>query len=248
MKKYKNKIIFAVFALLVLTAAFFAGGAPKKTADEPKEKIAASIGAEEKKKEEPLQKEEKKEDTQEKPKAAEKAEEAKAEPKKEEKLKEEKKEPAAAAEKTAETAPEPKKEVKEQCYLSVQCKTILDNMEKLDPEKKELVPKNGVIYEEKKVSFDEGESVFDLLKREMQSNKIHMEFSFTPMYNSAYIEGIANFYEFDCGELSGWMYRVNGEYPNFGCSLYTLKPGDRVEWIYTCDLGRDIGGGYAAGG
>lgn len=247
MKKYKNKIIFAVFALLVLTAAFFAGGAPKKTAEEPKEKIAASVGAEEKKKEEPLQKEEKKEETQESPKAAEKAEAAKAEPKKESEPKEEKKEPAAAAEKTAETAPQPKKEAKEQCFLSVQCKTILDNMEKLDPEKKELVPKNGVIYEEKKVSFDEGESVFDLLKREMQSNKIHMEFSFTPMYNSAYIEGIANLYEFDCGELSGWMYRVNGEYPNFGCSLYTLKPGDRVEWIYTCDLGRDIGGGYAAG-
>lgn len=33
--------------------------------------------------------------------------------------------------------------------------------------------------------------------------KIHMESSFTPVYNSAYIEGIHNLYEFDVGKLSG---------------------------------------------
>lgn len=27
-----------------------------------------------------------------------------------------------------------------------------------------------------------------------------------------------------------------------------LKDGDVVEWVYTCDLGRDVGGGTAAGG
>ena len=70
---------------------------------------------------------------------------------------------------------------------------------------------------------------------------IHMESSWTPIYNSAYIEGIHNLYEFDCGELSGWMYRVNGWYPNYGCSRYQLKQGDVVEWRYTCDLGEDVG-------
>ena len=75
-----------------------------------------------------------------------------------------------------------------------------------------------------------------------------MEFSVTPIYDSAYIEGIANLYEFDCGELSGWMYRVNGWFPNYGCSRYVLQDGDTVEWLYTCDLGEDVGGGYAAGG
>ena len=49
-------------------------------------------------------------------------------------------------------------------------------------------------------------------------------------------------YEFDCGALSGWMYRVNGWYPNYGCSRYQLKDGDVVEWRYTCDLGNDVGG------
>lgn len=69
----------------------------------------------------------------------------------------------------------------------------------------------------------------------------------TPIYNSAYIEGIGNLYEFDCGELSGWMYKVNGWFPNYGCSRYRLKSGDRVEWVYTCDLGRDVGGYYSTG-
>ncbi|OQA08093.1 MAG: hypothetical protein BWY65_01620 [Firmicutes bacterium ADurb.Bin373] len=134
------------------------------------------------------------------------------------------------------------------CTLSVRCDTILNNIKWLDPEKVELVPEDGVIFPAARVTFYEGESVFNLLLREMKKNKIHMEFENTPIYNSAYIEGINNLYEFDCGELSGWMYKVNGWFPNYGCSRYQLKDGDVVEWVYTCDLGRDVGGYYAIGG
>lgn len=130
------------------------------------------------------------------------------------------------------------------CTLSIECKTILDNMDSLDKEKVELVPENGVIMPATTVTFYEGESVFNLLQRETKKNKIHMEFSNTPIYNSAYIEGIHNLYEFDCGELSGWMYKVNEWFPNYGCSRYLIKEGDVIEWVYTCDLGRDVGGGF----
>lgn len=92
--------------------------------------------------------------------------------------------------------------------------------------------------------FTEGESVFDVLLRVCTEQKIHMEFTETPMYQSAYIEGIGNLYEFDCGDLSGWMYRVNGCFPNYGCSQYTLADGDVIEWLYTCDLGKDVGGAF----
>ena len=139
-------------------------------------------------------------------------------------------------------------DIAQTCTLSVRCDTILQNMAWLDPEKVQLVPKDGVIFAEQTVTFYEGESVFNLLLREMKKNKIHMEFTNTPIYNSAYIEGIHNLYEFDCGELSGWMYKVNGWFPNYGCSRYQLKPGDKVEWVYTCDLGVDVGGFYAAAG
>ena len=132
------------------------------------------------------------------------------------------------------------------CTLSVKCDIILNNIAWLDKEKIDIVPEDGVIFASKTVTFYEGESVFNLLVREMKRNKIHMEFENIPIYNSAYIEGIANLYEFDCGELSGWMYKVNDWFPDYGCSRYQLKECDRVEWVYTCDLGADVGGGYSS--
>lgn len=132
--------------------------------------------------------------------------------------------------------------------LSVTAATILDNLDQFNEDKLEVLPKDGIIFKARTVTFYEGESVFDVLLREMRKHKIHMEFEMTPIYNSNYIEGINNIYEFDCGELSGWMYKVNGWFPNYGSSRYALKDGDVIEWVYTCDLGRDIGGDMAAAG
>ena len=134
------------------------------------------------------------------------------------------------------------------CTISVSCKTILNNIEYFDKNKIDIVPKDGIILAEKSAVFYEGESVFNLLVREMKKNKIHLEFVNTPIYNSAYIEGIANIYEFDCGSLSGWMYKVNDWFPNYGCSRYQLKDGDKVEWVYSCNLGRDVGAENYSGG
>ena len=131
--------------------------------------------------------------------------------------------------------------------LSVRCDMILDNMNLLDKEKRELVPTDGVIFPATVVTVYEGESVFNVLHREMKRARIHMAFRNTPVYNSAYIEGVNNLYEFDAGELSGWIYKVNGWFPNYGCSRYQPKPGDVVEWHYTCELGRDLGE-YGLGG
>ena len=134
------------------------------------------------------------------------------------------------------------------CTMSISCASILNHMNWLDKEKVELVPADGSILPPTTVTFYEGESVFNVLQRTCKQQKIHMEFMNTPMYNSAYIEGINNLYEFDCGELSGWMYSVNGWFPNYGCSRYALQPGDVICWEYTCDLGVDVGGYYSTGG
>lgn len=134
------------------------------------------------------------------------------------------------------------------CTFSIECSTILNNLDILDPDKLEMVPSGGTILSTTTVTFYEGESVFDVLQRVCRNSGIHMEASWTPIYNSAYVEGIHNLYEFDCGALSGWMYRVNGWYPNYGSSRYQLQQGDVVEWRYTCDLGHDVGGAYAVTG
>ena len=91
------------------------------------------------------------------------------------------------------------------CTFSIECSTILNNLDQLEPDKLEMVPSGGVILSKTTVTFYEGESVFDVLQRLCRDQGIHMESSWTPIYNSAYVEGIHNLYEFDCGELSGWM-------------------------------------------
>ncbi|MBQ9673399.1 MAG: DUF4430 domain-containing protein [Ruminococcus sp.] len=128
-------------------------------------------------------------------------------------------------------------------FMTIECKTILDNMEQLEPNLEEFVPENGVILKRTEYVLREGDTAFDMLERVTKSNKISMEYSGSDsnQYGTAYIEGINYLYEFSCGELSGWMYSVNGEFPRYGCSAYKLKDGDEIVWSYTCDLGRDVG-------
>ena len=156
--------------------------------------------------------------------------------------------PVKAPQEELPQSPQEEAEEKElYCTLSVSCETLLGDGSRLSAEKRGILPENGIIFPVKRVEFSEGESVFDVLLRETRNNKIHMEFMNTPIYGGVYIEGIGNIYEFDAGELSGWMYRVNGEFPNYSCSKYSLKQGDKIEFVYTCDLGKDVGNIYSKG-
>lgn len=129
------------------------------------------------------------------------------------------------------------------CTLEIRCDTILGNLENLTAGKNAYVPANGTILGTVRVAFSDGETVFDVLKRACTAQQIQLEYSWTPLYDSYYIEGINNLYEFDCGSESGWMYKVNGWFPNYGCSSYSLKDGDVIVWCYTCNgLGADVGG------
>ena len=40
------------------------------------------------------------------------------------------------------------------------------------------------------------------------------------------------------------MFRVNGEFSSVNADEYVLSEGDFVEWLYTTDLGKDIGNEY----
>ena len=155
-----------------------------------------------------------------------------------------------ASEKTTTTkAAETKKEASEKvttttedketckCTVVIDCSTILNNKDKLKSSKAAYVG-NGKILS-KKISFSEGDTVLKVLRKACDANKIQLEYT-----NDGYVEGINNIYEFDCGSDSGWMFRVNGVFPNYGAGSYKLSDGDTVEWLYTCDLGYDIGGGY----
>lgn len=130
-------------------------------------------------------------------------------------------------------------------WLTIRCDTVLDNWEDLDAALKDgkYIPEDGVILSRTRYVLRPGDSVFEILNRAVRHNKIHMEYQGADMnvYNSIYIQGINHLYEFSCGPLSGWVYKVNGESPDVGCSRCFPEDGDEIEWLYTCDLGRDVG-------
>ena len=128
------------------------------------------------------------------------------------------------------------------CTISIDCSTILDNMDKLERGKEGLIPADGILLAKTEVQYEDGDTVFTLLKRELQSRKMHYDFEGSG--SSAYLAGLCNIYEFDCGKLSGWEFAVNGSFPSVGVGVYKLSPGDSVALIYTCDLGDDIGNHY----
>lgn len=128
------------------------------------------------------------------------------------------------------------------CTITIRCDTVLDNQNLLEEAKVPYVPADGVILPEIEVEFTPGENVFDVLQRVCEAADIPLEYSWTPLYDSYYLEGICHLYEFDCGPESGWMYEVSGKFPNYGCSSYEVQPGDRIEWLYSCiGLGADLG-------
>ena len=130
------------------------------------------------------------------------------------------------------------------CTLEVRCDTLLGKLDQMTPEKAALVPENGILLETVELEFNGGESVFDVFRKVLREEKIHFEYVDASAYDSVYIEGIGNIYEFDCGPQSGWMYSVNGVHPGLGCSSYTLADGDVIVFHYTCDLGADLGADY----
>lgn len=128
------------------------------------------------------------------------------------------------------------------CTITIRCDTIFDNADNLDAAKAPYVPEDGEILPVITVEFTPGETVFDVLNRVCDAADLQIEYSWTPLYDSYYVEGINHLYEFDCGFESGWMYKVNDWFPNYGCSAYELQGGEEIVWYYTCTgLGTDVG-------
>lgn len=118
------------------------------------------------------------------------------------------------------------------CSITIECKSILNNMDDLKPEHEKYVPKNGIMLDSYKTTLKSKSTVYDLLKKACKDNKITYTARDT-MY-SVYIAGINNIDEFDCGKDSGWMYSVNGSFPNVSADSKKLKDGDKVVFTYTC--------------
>ena len=133
------------------------------------------------------------------------------------------------------TSPKPKNKT---VTIAISCKTAINNGLNKKPGFSHL-PSNGIILQNMKVEFNEGDTVFDILVKVTRKKGIHMEYRGSG--SNTYIEGINNLYEFDGGSNSGWMYNVNGVYPNYGVGAYKVKSSDVIKFNYTCNLGADLG-------
>ena len=101
-------------------------------------------------------------------------------------------------------------------------------------------PADPVIFPVTEVQIEKGETAFAVLEQITKENRIPMDF--TGSGSSAYVKGIAGLYEFDYGNLSGWIYLINGEEMSIGCGAAEVSPGDRIEFLYTKMLGDDLRG------
>ena len=126
--------------------------------------------------------------------------------------------------------------------ISIDCKNLVADMSKLEkPELVEYIPKDGVILAETQYDFDDGANVYDALEAVCLENDIQLETSEDAVYKSRYIEGISYLYEKDGGKMSGWLFSVNGEVPNYGASKVKLHDGDKIRWFYTVNYAEDSG-------
>ena len=118
------------------------------------------------------------------------------------------------------------------CTLNVECKSILNNMDKLKDGHSEYVPANGYIIKGYKYTAKAGFTAYDALKKACKDNGIKLTAK-SSMYGT-YVSGINNIDEFDCGKQSGWMYSINGNRPNVSASSQRVTDGDEITFEYVC--------------
>ena len=119
--------------------------------------------------------------------------------------------------------------------ISIRCDVIAGE--------KDYIPADGTVLAPTEITLSAGSTAYDQLVEACKSHGIHLDKE-ESVFGSAYVKGLANIYEFDFGDLSGWMYCVNGKYADVGAGEYKLRDGDSVEWRYTKELGKDIGDEY----
>lgn len=150
--------------------------------------------------------------------------------------------PAPTPEPTPVPTPEPPEEHIYYCTVEIRCDTVTDTSKLENEAVIPFIPADGTILGRTKVEFTPGETAFDVLKRATRDHGIHLEFRQDNVYTGGInIEGIGFLYDHDAGPLSGWMYKVNEQFPNKGTAGFVVSEGDALVWVYTCDLGMDVG-------
>ena len=94
-----------------------------------------------------------------------------------------------------------------------------------------------------KVTINNNTTVYDVFKKVLKENGITWKES--NKLGTVYIESLTRngvtLGEFDNGNLSGWMYTLNGTHPDLGVAQQFLENGDRIVFHYTDDYTKEEG-------
>lgn len=116
--------------------------------------------------------------------------------------------------------------------MTIRCDAVLGRLQA------EYLPQDGEMLPVTRFAVAEGDTVYDILTEAARAHALQLDSS--GPQGMIYVSGIGHLYEYAAGELSGWVYYVNGESPSVGCDQYVLQPGDSVEWLYTLEMGKDL--------
>lgn len=92
---------------------------------------------------------------------------------------------------------------------------------------------DGIILPATKVEIESGETVLSATIKILKEKRIPI--SVRGSGATAYVEGIANQFEFDHGPLSGWKVNKNGQYIPRSTGIEPVANGDLIEWYYTTE-------------
>ena len=120
------------------------------------------------------------------------------------------------------------------CNVSIDCTSVLDNLNMLKSSVKKHIPASGIILKESMIKVKIDANAYDVLVTACKLNKIAYDAEYSKAYSSTYVKGIGYLYEKMAGDMSGWLYLVNGKTANVGASRYMVNEGDTISWTYTC--------------
>lgn len=124
------------------------------------------------------------------------------------------------------------------CQFTVKGSSASSQKDKINISVDTYTANNQSIIDLTAINYQDGDTAWSATKRLFDEKGI--SYTYNPKKNG-YVSEINGVSEFDYGKQSGWMYSVNGEYPEIGCGAYELKAGDTIRWRYTLDLGKDLG-------
>lgn len=117
--------------------------------------------------------------------------------------------------------------------VSADCSAVLAAMDRIDEgiNPASVIPADGVVIAECEVNAQEGAAAFDALIAAAREQRVSVDY--VGSFYGVYVRGIGYIYEFGFGDMSGWVYKVNGKMPDISSGEYVLSEGDVVEFIYT---------------